>query len=124
MADGGSQPPGRYPDPKEEIDRLTRALEDAIGRQAATTEILQVISQSPSDAGPVFDTIVRNALSLCRSQVSWIWLLEGDRLTIVAPHNVPADFPAELSVVDAPNAARAIREGTVLNIADTEPTCA
>jgi hypothetical protein len=43
---------------------LQRALGHALGQQAATSEILRVISQSPTDVQPVFDTIVRSAARL------------------------------------------------------------
>ena len=121
------KPTRRRPRPAKAEGNVDRLLaesreREAVARaqQSATSEILRVISQSPADAQPVFDTIVRNALVLCHAVASWIWLLEGDWLTIVAPHNVPADFPSRLSVGDAPNAARVIREGMVLNIGDTE----
>jgi hypothetical protein len=90
---------------KGNVDRLLAESREreavARAQQSATSEILRVISQSPADAQPVFDTIVRNALVLCHAVASWIWLLEGDWLTIVAPHNVSADFPSRLSVGDA-----------------------
>jgi signal transduction histidine kinase len=119
-----TRPRAKPPKAKGSVDRLLAESREreavAQAQQSATSEILRVISQSPADAQPVFDTIVRNALELCHATASWIWLLEGDRLKIVAPHNVPADFPAELSIADAPNAAKVIREHAVLNFGDTE----
>ena len=43
---------------------LARELAEAQERQRATAEILGVISSSPADAQPVFDTIVRNFVQL------------------------------------------------------------
>jgi two-component system, NtrC family, sensor kinase len=96
--------------------QVTAALE----RQTATSEILRVISQSPTDVQPVFDTIVRNAVELCHARASWIWVMEGDWLRIVAPYNVPSDFPDGMTIGEVPNAARVIREGIILNIGDTQ----
>jgi hypothetical protein len=52
-------------DLQEKLDRRTRELVEAREQQAATSEILRVISSSPSDVQPVFHTIVRSAVRLC-----------------------------------------------------------
>jgi hypothetical protein len=49
--------------------RLAREFAEARQQQAATSEGLRVISTSPSDEQPVYQTIVRNAVSLCGSFV-------------------------------------------------------
>jgi hypothetical protein len=50
---------------KEQLDQRTRELAEAREQQAATSEILRVISSSPTDVQPVFDAIVRSAVRLC-----------------------------------------------------------
>ena len=47
-----------------EPDLINRELQEALDRQAATNEILQLISGSPSDTQPVFDAIVRSGARL------------------------------------------------------------
>jgi two-component system, NtrC family, sensor kinase len=42
-----------------------KELQEALEQQTATSEILRVISNSPTDVQPVFETIVRNAVTLC-----------------------------------------------------------
>src|SRR5215813_12636201 len=47
--------------PKSEAAKLAGELKAAQARQAATSEILRIISQSPADAQPVFDAIAEHA---------------------------------------------------------------
>jgi hypothetical protein len=49
-----------------EVARLKRELQEALVRQTATSEILRVISQSPTDTQPVFEAIVLTAVRLLR----------------------------------------------------------
>ena len=99
---------------------LQRALTEAVQQQTATSEILRVISSSPTDYQPVFETIVRNAARLCQATSSLIWLLEGDRFRVVAPYSVPPESPSEIGVADAPNLFRVIHDGTTHHIGDIE----
>ena len=67
-------------DPTPEVRELETRLAETLDQQTATSEILRVISGSPADAQPVFDTIVRNAARLCGTVFSGISLQEGDQL--------------------------------------------
>src|SRR5262245_16469535 len=63
---------------------LTAARE----QQAATAEILRLISSSPDDAQPVFDAIARHALRLCDGLNVLVVRYDGDLLHLVAHENV------------------------------------
>jgi hypothetical protein len=75
--------------------RLTQAqreLSEARQQQAVTSEILHVISTSSTDAQPVFETIVRNAVSLCGSLFANVFRFDGELLHFVAGHNVGPSY--------------------------------
>ena len=59
------------------VARLTHELSEAVERQAATAEILRIISSSPTGVQPVFDAIVRNFVSLCGSGFGTIYTFDG-----------------------------------------------
>jgi GAF domain-containing protein len=61
-----------------------RALREAIERQAATAEILEIIASSPTDTQPVFDAIVRAGLRLFADAAISIGLPEGDKINAAA----------------------------------------
>src|SRR5690242_10387341 len=71
-----------------QVVQLTRERDEAREQQKATAEILRVIRTSPADVQPVFETIVRNAVSFCGSLYAHVFRFDGELLHVVAPHNV------------------------------------
>jgi two-component system, NtrC family, sensor kinase len=71
---------------------LEKKLDEALEQQAATSEILRVISTSPTDVRPVFETIVRNAVSLCGSLFANVFRFDGELLHFAAGHNVGPSY--------------------------------
>jgi GAF domain-containing protein len=67
---------------RQRTDDLTESLE----QQTATSEILDVISNPPTDVQPVLDTIVRTAVTICDSYDAAILLKDGQQLRIAAHH--------------------------------------
>src|SRR5262245_61027830 len=73
--------------------RLAEALKDkaeALEQHAATAEILRVISSSPSDLQPVFDTIVERAVRLCDARLGALLRFDGQMIHLAA-HAQQAD---------------------------------
>ena len=71
----------------DEVQKRTAELQESLEYQSATSEVLNVISRSPTNAQPVFDAIVESAARLCESAFSVVWQYDGDLLHYVASHN-------------------------------------
>jgi two-component system, NtrC family, sensor kinase len=72
-----------------EIARLTRERDEALEREAATSEVLPVIRAPPGELKPVFETILENAAHLCQASFSTLYLAEGNVYRTAATYNVP-----------------------------------
>ena len=69
---------------------LKRELRDALQQQAATAEVLQIISSSPGDPQQAFAKMLDHAARICDAKYGNVFRLEGDTLHLVASHNTPA----------------------------------
>ncbi|MDP9138538.1 MAG: GAF domain-containing protein [Pseudomonadota bacterium] len=76
----------------EEVQARNRDLTEALEQQAATAEILRTISTAPTEVQPVFEAIVRNAVSLCGSLFANAFRFDGELLHWVASHNVGPSY--------------------------------
>jgi GAF domain-containing protein len=77
---------------KKNIALLTRELSEAREQQAATSEVLRVISSSPGELQPVFAAILANATRLCGAKFGTLYLCDGDAFRAAAFHNAPPAF--------------------------------
>jgi GAF domain-containing protein len=98
-------------------------LAEARRQQAATAEILRVISQAPTDPQPVFERIVATAALVLRCDMAFVLLREGDAYVHTAgatPEGPMADVAPERFPID-PSAnfpSRAILAKTMLHLPD------
>ena len=72
-----------------EVTRLARELREAREQQAATLEVLKIISSSPGDLTPVFDAILERATQLCEATHGHVWRFDGEQLYAVAVRGDP-----------------------------------
>src|SRR4029434_6012222 len=74
---------------QEKNKALTQAhaqVSESLEQQTATSEILRVISSSPTNLQPVLDTIAANAARVCNADDAIVILPDGDDLVAVAHH--------------------------------------
>ena len=75
-----------------ELTGRTADLTEALEQQTATSEVLQVISGSPSDLQPVFATMLEKAVRICDATFGNVYRWDGEALHLVATHNTPPAF--------------------------------
>jgi GAF domain-containing protein/CheY-like chemotaxis protein len=109
-----------------ELQIKNASLTEALERQTATAEILRVISRSPTDVQPVFDTIAESAARLCGGFLSGVYRFDGHLIHFVAHHNW-SDEALEVVRGVYPRApgrdtqvAMAILDRTVVEVGDFE----
>ena len=78
-----------------ELRQRTGDLSEALEQQTATSEVLKVISSSPGELEPVFQTLLENAVTICGAKFGNLFLREGDALRVVALHGAPQAYVEE-----------------------------
>ena len=77
-------------DLERRLAQALRELAEAREQQTATWEVLRVISSSPGELGPVFQTMLENATRICEARFGVMWLCEGGGFRSVAMHGPAA----------------------------------
>jgi signal transduction histidine kinase len=109
---------------EQKVELRTHELSESLQQQTATSQVLQVISSSPGELKPVFDTMLDNATRICEAAFASMLLREGDAFRRVAIHNAPQAYLAfnERSPILTPQATsslqRFVETKKVLHIPD------
>jgi two-component system, NtrC family, sensor kinase len=112
---------------QERNEALTQAhakVTEALEQQAATSKILRVISSSPTDVQPVFDSIGESARQLCDADLSTVARFDGELIHLVAHHGVTGEametvrrlYPHSLSFETM--TTRAVRDRVIVHVPD------
>jgi signal transduction histidine kinase len=109
----------------KELRARTDDLGESLQQQTATADVLKVISRSAFDLDTVMNTLTRSAGELCKSELSALYLREGDLLVARGVENVDAaqaDFlrRTPLQANSTTYVGRAMLSGSILNVADVE----
>ncbi|RPI43345.1 MAG: GAF domain-containing protein, partial [Betaproteobacteria bacterium] len=69
--------------------QLFNETREALEQQTATAEVLKVISASPTSVAPVFDAILKSAVTLCGAELAAVFPFDGKLVHLGATHNWP-----------------------------------
>src|SRR5271169_1631682 len=107
--------------PETGVARLTRERDEALEQQAATAEVLKIISTSPTELQPVLEVVARSAARFCEADDVTIFELNGQDLRLAAHWGAVAQdrdgrFPCTRGSV----AGRAVLEQKPVHVIDLQ----
>lgn len=110
----------------QELEARNQDVTESLEQQTATSEILRVISSSPTDVQPVFDAIAESAVRLCQGRFCAVLRFDGELVHFVSHSGLTADgieayrqtYPMAPSRASA--ASRSILTRTLVHIPDID----
>ena len=107
---------------RRQLDQRTNELNEALQQQAATSEILSVISSTPGELAPVFKSVLEKATRICGAHFGNLYLHDADGFRLVETHNTPPAFEERRRIPYRPSPSNAFgrMQGTksVVHVAD------
>src|SRR3989442_1643676 len=101
--------------------RLVNETKESLEQQTAISEVLRVISSTPSDVKPVLDAVADRAIRLCDAKAATIYVLEGNVLRRTAFQGPPELLGGEtLPYSPESLTGRTIAEGKAIHVPDIE----
>ena len=104
--------------------RLFNETKEALERQTATAEVLQVISESPTDVEPVLQAVAERAGKLCRADGARVWLVADGKLramTSYGPAYAAMDGFEDLPLRRTSIGGRSVLERRPIHVEDVVP---
>jgi signal transduction histidine kinase len=103
---------------KAEVEGLRRSLRESLDQQTATSEILRVISGSPTDLQPVMAAIVESAARLAGAEHAMIGRAEGDVIRWLATYGTTPTTSTGQAITRSLPTGRAILDRQTTQIED------
>ena len=94
---------------QKRLDEYRVERDEALERETATAEVLQVINSSPGDLAPVFDAMLARATRLCEAHTAHLLRYESGALSRLASFGVPEEFDRILPL-NAPMPEHLVRD--------------
>src|SRR5262249_51955432 len=92
------------PELEKKLEARTHELNEAREQQAATAEVLRIISSSPGKLEPVFETILANAVRICEAKYGLLLLYDGKQFRVAALHDLPPPYSDAVRAQPVPEA--------------------
>src|SRR5438128_6603975 len=110
---------------ERKVEERTRELKNSLEQQTAISEILRVISASPTDVQPVLDGVAERAAHLCDSPFARVLLVDGDMLRPAASYSREGGRSLESILPTALTRSsingRAVLDRETIHLADVMP---
>jgi signal transduction histidine kinase len=81
-----------YANLERKVEQRTAELSETLEQQTATSEVLRVISSSPGELEPEFDSMLENAVRLCEAKLGNLFLYDGQIFRTASLHQATSEY--------------------------------